>query len=161
MAQTKKQTKKQKIKAINQRLLDFEKRGLSDSYEYKQYYNLFKKLKIKTTQKGRISTKYINKIKKADLDKILNKGSAGTIIQNTKKAKGLNTQDAKKYIIQKGKLKEKIEESADLWYQLQNSINEDIAQEGQYLTNMLLSGKTRHLEYGEIWSHINKLEEML
>lgn len=151
---------KRMTKRLNQRLLDFEKSGLTNSRQYNYIIEQAKLHGALTNSKsGKMRIKENSDMSASDLNALSKTKTASKIIKEKQaklKAEGndADRQSAIDALNEEGKLEDWVKNNLDSIYNLQQEFPE-----ASFLHEMLTGGTTRHLSYSQIWSRIREFEK--
>lgn len=152
------------IKRINQRMTEFENKGLTDSSTYNKLNTQVQILSrggVKLTQSGKLSTSKsnISYFKKNShymvLGQILNSGSLKSEIERAKKYGAKNMKEIYENIKQRGRLESWCEENLEYVYKDAKAGLE----EAQELQTIFDTGKVRNMSYEALWAMIRRYEK--
>lgn len=153
------------IKRINQRMTEFESKGLTDASTYKRLntqIQMLSKAGLKLTQSGKLSTSKANisYFKKNSHYMVLGKmlkdyGSLKSEIERAKKYGAKSMKEIYENIRQRGKLETWCEENLEYVYKDAKSGLE----EAQDLQTIFDTGKVRNMSYDAVWAMIYRYEK--
>lgn len=151
---------KKMTKRLNQRLLDFEKQGLTNSRQYNYIIGQAKLHGALTNSKsGKLRISENSDMSASDLNELSKTKTANKIIKEKQaklRAEGndADRQSAIDALNEEGKLSAWVENNLDSIYNLQQEFPE-----ASFLHDMLKKGDTRHLSYSQIWDRIHEFEK--
>lgn len=147
------------IKRINQRMVEFENKGLTDGSTYNKLNTQVQILSrggVKLTQSGKLSTSKANisyfKNNSNILEKMLNYGSLKTEIERAKKSGAKTKKEIYKNINQRGQLEAWAEENLVYVYKDAKAGLE----EAQLLQDLFDDGIVRKISYDAVFSMIDR-----
>lgn len=151
---------KKMTKRLNQRLLDFEKQGLTNSRQYNYIIGQAKLHGALTNSKsGKLRISENSDMTASDLNELSKTKTANKIIKEKQaklRAEGndADRQSAIDALNEEGELSAWVENNLDSIYNLQQEFPE-----ASFLHDMLKKGDTRHLSYSQIWDRIHEFEK--
>lgn len=151
---------KKMTKRLNQRLLDFEKQGLTNSRQYNYIIEQAKLHGALTNSKsGKLRISENSDMTASDLTALSKTKTASKIIKEKQakmRAEGDDSdrQSAIDALNAEGALEEWVSNNLDSIYNLQQEFPE-----ASFLHDMLKNGDTRHLSYSQIWDRIREFEK--
>ena len=151
---------KKMTKRLNQRLLDFEKQGLTNSRQYNYIIGQAKLHGALTNSKsGKLRISENSDMSASDLNELSKTKTANKIIKEKQaklRAEGndADRQSAIDALNEEGELSAWVENNLDSIYNLQQEFPE-----ASFLHDMLKKGDTRHLSYSQIWDRIHEFEK--
>ena len=151
---------KRMTKRLNQRLLDFEKQGLTNSRQYNYIIGQAKLHGALTNSKsGKLRISENSDMTASDLNELSKTKTANKIIKEKQaklRAEGndADRQSAIDALNEEGELSAWVENNLDSIYNLQQEFPE-----ASFLHDMLKKGDTRHLSYSQIWDRIHEFEK--
>lgn len=151
---------KKMTKRLNQRLLDFEKQGLTNSRQYNYIIGQAKLHGALTNSKsGKLRISENSDMTASDLNELSKTKTANKIIKEKQaklRAEGndADRQSAIDALNEEGELSAWVENNLDSIYNLQQEFPE-----ATFLHDMLKKGDTRHLSYSQIWDRIHEFEK--
>lgn len=151
---------KRMTKRLNQRLLDFEKQGLTNSRQYNYIIEQAKLHGALTNSKsGKMRISENSDMSASDLNALSKTKTANKIIKEKQakmRAEGgdADRQSAIDALNAEGALEDWVSNNLDSIYNLQQEFPE-----ASFLHDMLKNGDTRHLSYSQIWERIREFEK--